>query len=275
MLHHPPQAVHHHLDVVVRAVRPEPGAADLGIDRGHPARVEIVGRGARELVLVHERRAEGARQREVLLLQGIVRLSVVIHARLQPPAAAAGVEIDQRIDVVQDVGGDRRRDHLRRIAARVAGIDLVEVGAAVLLGRLAAEAGGRHRIGDGDQDDPALQPRGIERTKALADCDGREELVAVRIGDDAEGRARRAAGDDVQRQREHRAVQHRRDVEPPEGAAFLLAGPQWRAFLRHRTSFHGTTDEHGYTQIVKRGAGFLSAFICVHLRSVSSSLFSR
>lgn len=157
---------------------------------------------------MYERRAERPREREVLRLQLVRCPGVVIDPRLQPPAAAAGVEIDQRIDVVQNVFRDLSRNHLRRVAAGVARVNLVEIGASMLLGRKTAEPRSRHGIRDRDDNEAALERRSIEAAQEFTDRHRRQEFIAVRVGDDSECRSRMRPGDDVQRHAQGRTVQH-------------------------------------------------------------------
>ena len=118
---------------------------------------------------------------------------------VQPAAAAAGMEIYQGVHMMQHVFRYHGRDHLRRIAARIAGINLVQVGAAVLLGREPAKACRRHRVGNRHQYYPAAQLGSVQPVDELAKGHGREKFIAVRVGNDAERGPFFAAGDDVQR----------------------------------------------------------------------------
>lgn len=175
---------------------------------------------------MHEGHAERAGERERARLHLALRARVVIGARLKPPAAASGVEVQEGVAVRDQVLDDRRSDPLGRVAARVSGIHLVQIGAPVLLGREPPERSGGERIGDRDDRDPPLESRGVEPREKAPDRDRRQELVAVGARDDAESRTCRAAGDDVQRQREQRPVQHRGDLDAREPAAFRPSGPQ-------------------------------------------------
>ena len=63
MPHHACETVDHGFGVVARGLRSEVGTAHFGVHRRNPAAVEVMRGRARELVLVHERRAKCARER--------------------------------------------------------------------------------------------------------------------------------------------------------------------------------------------------------------------
>ena len=244
MAHHAFQAFDHGTRVVASRLGPQIRSADFGIHCRDSASIQVVRRCAGKFVLVDERRAECAREREVPRFEVLGRAGVVVDARLQTPAAAARMEVDERIDVVEHVFGNRRGDHLRRVAARVARIDLVQIGAAVLLRRETPEPRGRHRVRNRDHDEAASELCGSESAEKFPDRDGREKFVAVRVSDDSKCRSRVRTGDNVQRHTQCRAIQHRRDVDTCEKPAFLLFGPQWCAqslLLSNRNTSDGAS----------------------------------
>ena len=73
------------------------------------------------------------------------------------------MHVDQRVDVIEQIGGYGARQLLRKISLRRAWKDLVQVRLAVLLGRLPVKDGDGQRIGDGDGGDTAGQRLRIDR----------------------------------------------------------------------------------------------------------------
>ena len=132
------------------------------------------------------------------------------------PAIAAGVKIDQGIRVMQDMLRDCRGNHLCRVAARIARIDLMEIGPAMLLGRLPTEARGCHGIRDRYHGKAAFQLRSVKSREELPNRDGRGELIAMGVGDYSEGGPGMASGHDMQGDRKRCATEHRVHLQPPE-----------------------------------------------------------
>ena len=86
-----------------------------------------------------------------------------------------------------------------------------------------------------DDREPAFKFRCVELGDELADRGGRQEFVAVHVGDDAERRPGGFSSHDVQRQRKLGPVQHRGHRQPREPAALFLLRPQRGVSSRHKS----------------------------------------
>jgi hypothetical protein len=87
--------------------RAEIDASDLRVDRWNILIIAIPRCRSGKVVCVHERRVECFAQGKRFFVDGRRSGCVEIGSILQPPAQAAAMNIDQRIDVIEQVGRDR------------------------------------------------------------------------------------------------------------------------------------------------------------------------
>ena len=109
--------------------------------------------------------------------------------------------------------GDHARHPLRQVALGVTRKDLVQVGLAVLLGRLAVEHRNRKRIGHRNGGDASGQRLDVELLEQPAHRHQPHRLVAVHCCENAERRACLRARDGVEAETQLRSRGQSRDVE--------------------------------------------------------------
>ena len=134
-------------------------AADLRIGGWHTLAVAVSRGGAGKIVGMNKRRIERPAELERFLVDRGGGRSVEIGATLQPAAQTAAMDVDQRVDMIEQIGGYRARQRLGEVSLRRAGKDLMQVGLAMLLGRLPIKDGDRQRICHGNCGDRARKAK--------------------------------------------------------------------------------------------------------------------